>query len=156
MGKNFTKLEVKGIKGLKKALKYLPEQVRGKANASAIRFAANPIVKEAKAKAPRESGTLAESMGQKVKKYEAGYIAVSIIGPKTNSESVYKGKKRIPAFYAHLVEHGYIKPDGTKVAANPFLRPSFESKKGEALKRYQKKIWKAIKKAAAKAKTFTK
>jgi hypothetical protein len=52
------------------------------------------------------SGLLRKALGLSTKTYSSGII-VSVIGVNRNIRGIYKGKKRVPAEYAHLVELGH-------------------------------------------------
>ena len=144
-------MSITGDKQLKKLLKQLPEKVQRKVMSAAMRKAVKPIQSAAQAKAPVDTGTLALSMGSKVKTYAKSKTTVGIIGPKTGFSSESGGKKRnVPAFYAHLVEKGHIASDGSRVPPHPFLEPAAKAQSGATLAAMQGQIAIGVVKEAKK------
>jgi HK97 gp10 family phage protein len=73
----------------------------------AVKAGAKPVAAAAKAGARRESGALKQSIGIKAGKGKKGLtLAFAVIGARTKTEKVFKGRKRKPSHYAHLVEKG--------------------------------------------------
>ena len=143
-------MSITGDKQLKKLLKQLPEKVQRKVMSAAMRKAVKPIQSAAQAKAPVDTGTLALSMGSKVKTYAKSKTTVGIIGPKTGFSSESGGQRNVPAFYAHLVEKGHISSDGSRVPPHPFLEPAAKEQSGAALAAMQSKIADGVIKEAKK------
>ena len=139
-----------GDKELERTLKTLGERVQRKVTRQAVNAACTPIVKAARNNAPEESGLLKESLAKKIKTYPASMTVVGIIGPDTETKGEYKGEKRWPAKYAHLVENGHINPDGKFVPPHPFMRPAYESTQAMALDAMKDKLGKGIEREAAK------
>lgn len=116
----------------------------------------------AKARAPKRSGALKQSIGIKSQKGTRGKTAaLAIVGARVKVQKAVKplrGKKKViarPAKYAHLVEKGtkaHAGHPGTK--PRPFLRPAFDAVKTQALAAAAKviaaEIQKVIDRAAAK------
>ena len=99
----------------------------------------------------KSTGTLARSMGRKVKIYPSG-IAVGIVGPRNGmgrAVTLKSGRQLYmdPVHYSHLVEFGTHRS-----RAKPFLRPAWESSKGQARLALESTIRDGIDKAAAKGK----
>lgn len=126
-------LSVTGDKQIKRLLKTLPDKVQRKVMKAAMKKAVKPIETAAQAKAPQDTGTLALSIGNKVKSYNKSKVTVGIVGPKTGFSSESEGERKVPAWYAHLVEKGHIAPDGTRVPPQPFLGPAAEEQEGAAV-----------------------
>lgn len=126
-------IELQGAKELRKLLKHLPDRVARKVLRAAVNKAATPIVKSARRKASKESGTLRKSMGKKLVVNKKTGSVMAIIGPRREVTGEFEGKQRVPANYAHLVEDGHIAADGSHVPAKPFLRPAYDEGKGPAL-----------------------
>ncbi|AMV23419.1 hypothetical protein VT84_03350 [Gemmata sp. SH-PL17] len=125
----------------------------------AVKAGAKPVQQSAKVRAPRrkKSGALKQSLGVKAKKGTRGQtLAFAVIGARRKVEKVYKGKKTIPAYYAHLVEKG-TKPHSLRsrkrslfqkvrdyltkkrrwhpgAKAQPFLGPALDSQRNEVSK----------------------
>lgn len=115
--------KVNGLDDVMKTLAKLKQSTRTKILRKAVTQGAKPILKDARSKAPVESGLLKKSLGTKIKTYPSG-VVVAVIGPRmefktdpktSKRKQVYKrtGKaklkrfeRRQPAYYAHLVEKG--------------------------------------------------
>src|SRR4051812_39168403 len=119
-------MEVKGAKELERVFRTLGDRVQRKVLRQSVNAASTPVVKAARSKAPKQSGLLRKALGKKVKSYAASETAVGIVGPRNNVVGEFKGKKRWPAKYAHLVEGGHIDENGNPVPPQPFLRPAFD------------------------------
>lgn len=143
-------VELLGDKQLKKLLKDLPDKVQKKVMKAAMRKAVKPIQAAAQAKAPVDTGTLALSMGNKIKSYNDSKVTVGIVGPKTGFSSESNGVRKVPAWYAHLVEKGHIARDGTRVPPQPFMAPAAESQEPAALAAMQGTLADGIVKEAKK------
>ena len=85
-----TKINIKGMAELSKLLKELPEKVQRNVVRSALRAGAKPILEEAKANAPVDSGALRDSLE----------IATSGKG------GVPTATVRTKLFYARFIEYG--------------------------------------------------
>lgn len=146
-------VKIEGLKELDQALGKLKEDLRGKALYSALHFAVNPMLKEAKAKAaqapePHEmeygGGTVTVKPGllkSSLKKRrltrrehaQGNYsAAVGIVISKKNPQKLYPR-------YWHFLERGT-----SKMSATPFLRPAFDHNKDEAVHRFKKKLGERI------------
>lgn len=158
---------------LARKLSKLSGKVEIKLLARAARAAAKPIVKAARAKAPRESGLLVESLGTFVKRYKRSKTAVAIVGPRRNfrvrkrAQITGASKGREPANYAHLVEGGtrpHFQPHaiiggivftafhhpGIPRGKFEFLKPAFDEHKSQAFGVMKRELSKGIAKEAAK------
>lgn len=100
-----TEIHLDGMKELATFLDQLPKRSAKKALRSAVTAGAAPIAKAAKAEAPDQSGTLKRAQSKKVKVYPNGN-AVAIIGANKATTGTFNGRKRVPAFYMHLVLQG--------------------------------------------------
>lgn len=101
-----------------------------KANAKTVsnQAAANDLV----AQANKSTGTLAKSMGRKVKIYRQSGAAVGIVGPRKGFARTVRLKTgrevyMDPVKYAHLVEFGT-----RRSRAKPVMRPAWDSTKVES------------------------
>jgi HK97 gp10 family phage protein len=132
--------EIEGVTQTLNAFALLGNRIRKKGVRRAVTKTSRSISKIAKSNAPRETGLLKKSIGQKVKTYPSGNV-VGIIGPrygfrravkvkisKRGKRSLRLGKKgeegkryRNPVNYAHLVELGT-----KRSRAKPFLKPARE------------------------------
>ena len=158
-----------GFKQLERSLSKLPKELSSGVERTALRTAAKPIEKKAKASAPtgtgKHSGLLKKSIGITVKKQKKGRNSGNLsarIGIRTGFKvslgmriaRVTKGKRVIgqayeafkdPTKYAHLVEFGT-----SREAAKPFMRPAAEGSRGEVAsllaKGYDKGLARIVKK----------
>ena len=137
------KLEDKGLQKLLEKLSTLPKKVQKKTLNKAIAAGNRIILGAAKARVRRRTGMLARALGQRVKIYRSGGVVVGITGPRTGYVKTRTGRKATalakrfaaagvkPTKYAHLVEQGHSGPH--PAPAYPFLRPAFDSTRGQVL-----------------------
>ena len=85
------------------ALKGLPQKISREAAFAALVIAAIPIVEAAKAYCPVETGSLRQSLGSVIRKYQRGMLFIQLVGARRG----FGVKGREPANYAHLVENGH-------------------------------------------------
>lgn len=163
------KFKMDGFKELEKALSKLPKDLRDGVERTALRTAAKPIEKKAKAGAPvgvgEHSGLLKKAIGITVKKQKKGRNVGNLsarVGIRTGFKvslgiriaRVTKGKRvagqayeafKDPIKYAHLVEFGTARE-----AAKPFMRPAAEGSRNEVAsllaKGYDKGLTRIVKK----------
>lgn len=143
-------MELFGDKALAKTFKTLGERVQRRVLRQAVNAASTPVVKAARSKARKQSGLLKKSLGKKVKTYPEKMTVVGIIGPRRDVQGEYKGVKRVPANYAHLIEGGKINSDGSYTPPEPFLRPAYDETEGQALNVMRDKLASGVVKEAAK------
>ena len=165
---NTRDVQVIGAREVEAALRGLPQKVQRRAMRRALNMAGTPIVRRARSLAPVDDGDLRRSLGKKVT-VDRNPAAHSVlkIGPRTKYPGKTPGKS--PANYAHLVEfgtaahkiparpilkigplvvRGVVSHPGS--AAQPFLRPAFESTKAEALARFRTKLVESIERLASR------
>jgi HK97 gp10 family phage protein len=139
---------IDGVKELAAGLRSLPRQVQRSGLRKAVTPAATPIVKAAKSSAPKQTGLLKKSLTKKIQTYKRTDTVVAVIGARADAGGEYKGRRRVPAKYAHLVEQGHGGPH--PASAKPFLKPAFEANKGNALRIMAGKLAEFILTAAAR------
>ena len=122
-----------GDKHLAKLLTGLGDKVARKVTRQAVTTAANPVLKAARAKAPKRTGLLAKSLGKKVKTSKDKQTVTALVGPRRDVVGTFEGKPYKPSRIAHLVENGKINADGSHTPAQPFLRPAADETQGQAL-----------------------
>jgi HK97 gp10 family phage protein len=142
--------EIEGLEDLIKNLHTLPERTARKVVRSAVNTALTPSLRAAREHAPEESGTLKLSLAKKVKTYTDNNVIVGIIGPDKGVSSEFKGEKRVPWRYAHLVESGHIDEAGNFVPGKPFMRPAYDETESQMVSIMEDKVGKGIEKEAAK------
>ncbi len=149
-----TTVRITGAREMEAVLRRLPGEIAQKALTAALRQAAEPVLDEARARAPVGK----ESKGRvRFRRSRKGKVTVSNYGklrpslriatvpasrtPHSATVVVTVGK----AFWGLFVEFG------TRfMAARPFLRPAFEARKMEALNRLGQSLGEQIEKAARK------
>lgn len=125
-------MKVEGGDKLARRLQMLAEETARKHMREAVLEGAEVIRVEASEKAPRKTGTLAEDIQKEIKKQTKSRVEIHV-GP---------GKK---GWYGRLVEEGHAIVVGGRRKAKkkpgrvvghappqPFLRPAFDEKAGEA------------------------
>ena len=153
---------VTGLDEVLRKLKKLPERIQKNVVVGAVRAGTKPIVKEAKALVPTNTGTLKKSIGATKRRSKNKNIIHFSITPR-----VKKG-----GWYAHFVEFGtYAKLDhpmkkqrtgklgkrrekivakGLGIKPHPFMRPAFEKKGEESIKFVREYMKKRVDKEIAK------
>lgn len=144
-----SKLSITGDRDLERTLKTLGDKVQKRILRGAVTAGARPIQRAAKTKAAKESGLLKKALGTKVKANKNGTVTVRI-GPRTNIEGTYKGRKRRPVRYAHLVEKGFIDAKGNFHAPQAYLGPAADEQAGAAINATAAKLSEGIAREAAK------
>jgi HK97 gp10 family phage protein len=143
-------MELHGAKDLQDLLNGLGDRVLRKVARQSVSAGATPIAQSAKANAPEQSGLLRKSIKKKVKTYKDTQTVVAIVGPDSSVRGEYKGEKRVPAKYAHLVEDGHIDANGNHVPAHPFMRPAADANESRSAQIIEQKMADGIEREAAK------
>lgn len=146
------KIQIEGLNELKQAFDLLPKRVAARAASKSVRAGAKPILKAAKAKVPKDTHNLENSIASKIlnKNRDAMNVA-AIIGPRvkyrrvTNKTSAKYNDKVNDGFYGYFVEHGT-----RKMRARPWLRPAFDENKVAAQQAIVNTIGEAIQAEAQK------
>lgn len=144
------KVQLIGGKELERKFRTLAERVQRKVLRGAVSAGATPVMKATKGKVKIETGTLQLSIGKKVKAYSKTGSVVGVIGPRFQVTSMYKGRKRRPAFYAHLAEKGHIAANGTFVPGNHAVENAAAESESQAMGTISDKLAKGVMKEAAK------
>ena len=105
--------EIEGLKELAKDIDALTEGFKRSMMRTALRGAARPVVKGAKARVPVDEGDLKRSLIAKVSVTRDGRGEARVIARTT---------KGFHGFHAHLVELGT-----SQQSAQPYLRPSLDA-----------------------------
>lgn len=147
MAKGAFSFKLEGSKKLQKALADLGKASRQrKVLRQSLNKASTPVNREAKRRAPRDTGTLRKSIGKVSRTYSGGSVVV-VIGARTGFSYVDEfGNNHEPVNYAHLVEFGHAGPFPAE--AHPFLRPAYESKEKQIQRIFNETAWEKIKKEA--------
>lgn len=141
-------MNLTGFKELAKALRELGPRVAKNTLRRSVAAGATIIKTEARARAPKDTGEMAKDIMVKRERDTRGEMAATYsVFVRSGKKSRLAGKGRNvqkDSYYWKFVEFGT-----SKMAAKPFLRPSFESKKEEAVKVIGEKLDEGIQKAAA-------
>jgi HK97 gp10 family phage protein len=125
-------------KKLLESLKQFPINIQKNVITGAVRAGAKPILTAAKANVPVDTGNLKKSLGTTKRKTEDKNIVRFSISPRRGGNS--------DGFYGHMIEFGT-----SKMVAQPFLRPAFESQDNESIKAVSEYLAKRIDKEIEKA-----
>ena len=102
------KIDVQGIVPLVGKFDMLKNSVRRRILRRANVASSRPVLATARKTSAfiDRSGLLRQSLVMKTKTYRSGVVA-TVVGSDRNVKGVYRGKSRVPANYAHLVEMGH-------------------------------------------------
>lgn len=129
---------ITGAKELERALGELPKKIARTVVRKAVRKGAKIMAAEAKSNARRNVGG---SMGKLIAR-RIGVSAATRQRPgsytmymdvKADEEFVHVSKDGNRSWIPNAIEYGHIARGGGFVPPNPYLRPAFDSKKGEAI-----------------------
>jgi HK97 gp10 family phage protein len=128
-----------GGKELEQALRQLPPSVTAKTVIKrALIKAAEPILRTARAMAPKDTGNLKAAIGSGTVLSKRQRVLFPV--PKGDVQ-VYVGVSPKANRYAHLLEFGT-----RLVKARPFMRPSWDGHKAETLETIRELMWLEIRK----------
>lgn len=141
-------MSLTGFKEFADALRHLGPRIAKNSLRRAVAAGATIIKNEALALAPKDTGEMAKDILVKRERDTKGEMSAKYsVFVLTGKKSRLKGKRRDvqrDSFYWRFVEFGT-----SKMAAHPFMRPAFESRKGDAVKAIGDKLDDGIQKAAA-------
>lgn len=138
-GKALDKLEALGDAAIRRGMR------------ESLRAAAKPGIKSMRSKASTESKALRRSIGVSVRAYPASKNAYAIVGPRRGVTSVWNGKRRVPVFYAHLINNGFNHHrSGRSISGTRFIDRSLADSKGIMRRVYNQEIGKRIMKHAVR------
>lgn len=125
-------VKTEGLRELDRALNQLPLRARSSVLRGALNKAADPIVKEARALVPVDTGLGKKSIRKRASTPRAanGFNAVVTIGFLQR------------AFYLRFIELGT-----SKIPAKPFLRPAFDNNIKAAMEMFRQELRARIEKA---------
>lgn len=155
-------VKIDGIEDMIQNLEKLGTRVALRGPAAAVRAGGSVIVKEMRRRAPKDTGSLKKSLGQRVKTYRGSKTVTSIVGARSKRYDTAKGRRN-PAYYAHLIELG-VKPHRTgkkKIGyrrgagmhpgfrGRPFMRPGWDAAAPRAVDAVADKMTQVFEKEAA-------
>lgn len=137
-----TTTRVEGLRELEKALGNLPKAVGKRFLRNALKEMAKPIADDYRSQAPRDEGSLRDSIGvgTKLTRRQRSLHRRMFRDDRASAE-VFAGAGGLPQ--AHLKEFGTFKEP-----AQPALRPAWDSNKGNLIPAFSKKAWDQIDKRA--------
>ena len=158
--------KIVGLDALNRKLQTFGWRVYKNVMRRAVRAAAKPIVRKARATAPVRTGTLKKSIDVRIKAYQRSETVVAVIGARKDiaygggglakrakGQSKSEFAKATEGFHKpfkiiHLVERGH---GGKKPArARPFLEPALISQSHAAISALKSKLAAGIAKEAAR------
>lgn len=154
------RLKLTGLRETQRALKKLPDEIEVLAVERALTEAAEPMRAMAEELAPRarDENSLQDNIVITTRLTTSG--RASAPADRRDEATVYLGpdlEKPGAAPHAHLVEFGtgprFHDETGKYVGqmpAQPFMRPAFDSKKAETVRRFGPLLWEIIKRNAVK------
>lgn len=143
MQASIVEMRVVGLAELTKAMRELPVEVHASALRPAVSAAAGVVQKDARLRAPRDTGTLAKAIYRtRSRSLSSGTMETAIVGVRFGKRYRKRGQD---AWYWKFIEFGT-----SKMAARPFLRPAFESTKKKQLDAMVLSLKKGIARAAEK------
>jgi len=130
--------QVLGLAELDERLRVLPEAVRGQVLTQALLSAAEPIVTEARNRAPIRTDGKVKKIGKGARGRLPGFLRASVRrargGVKDTTATVQIGPAKA-AFYGMFSEFGT-----SKQSARPWLRPAFEIAADAAVELLREKL----------------
>lgn len=139
-------VKVQGLAELKRAMAEIPVAMQGKVALELLRKAGKPMLDDARARAPARTGKLRKNI----------YLARARDSTQQSPLIVIRVRRRGKAGDPKNAYYWLFQELGTsKMAARPFLRPAFESKKGEALTILRTATAEQVEKAARKVAKYT-
>lgn len=142
-------MSLSGFRELAAALRELGPRVAKNALRRSVSSGAAVIRDAAKSNAPEDTGKLKRAIGIKRSKDARGEMSakyqVFVRQAKNGSigQKNVKAYGKFDAFYARWIEFGT-----SKMPAQPFLRPAFESQKENAVESIKEKLTDGVQKAA--------
>ena len=158
-------VSIEGYQEIREMFHKLGDKVVKKVVGKALRAAGAPIRKEARENLKRNGSVVTEqlwrTMQVKLVRQKSTQTRLLVVGAKNKTVTI-KGKRVNPAKYSHLVEFGtQIHPIVAKggwlnfgggfktvvkkvthpgAEAKPFIRPAYDTKKGEAKTKFEQKL----------------
>jgi HK97 gp10 family phage protein len=147
MTKPFVEIkEVKGLAELQQALMALPEELRQGPLRSSVSAAAKVVQDAARANAPVDTGTLQKAIYRTRSKSGSSVVQeMAIVSIRYGKRFRKRG---LDAWYWIFKEFGT-----SKKAAQPFLRPAFDSTKDRQLETLRERLARGIQRAAEKVRS---
>jgi HK97 gp10 family phage protein len=141
-----TSVELVGSDILTARLLAIPEKIRRQVETQAIRQGNQLVLTSLRQQVPTETGTLQKSLKHDIRKYKGGNLLVGRVGADYNFVKTYKGKKRRPAKYLHLVDLGFKHwRSGKQIEGKHFREKTMEQLKGQIERLFEFAVAEALK-----------
>lgn len=140
-------ITIEGLAPILAALENIKFGAKNKILRTALRKGSRPILAQAKALCPVETGTMRKALGV-VGTTKKGIVTYKIGARRDKGVNTPKGF-RDPVHYIHLVELGHI--GITHAPPYPFLRPAYDTQSVQALDIIKISVFEEIEKEANKA-----
>lgn len=134
-------MQVFGLDELSKKLKEMPIKLAKNGLRAAVNAGAEVIRKDAVARVPVLTGRLKKAIYKKQIREQSNNVQQTFFVGARNGKKYRKANK--DAYYWRFLEFGT-----SKMAAKPFLRPAFDTKKTQAVDAIAKKLKERIEKYA--------
>lgn len=141
--------KIEGLEDVADRLAELSLTVQNRIVRESATTAMEPAVAEAKARCPKDTGNLAESIGlKKVKsrgRYKKGLFVLSL-GPRQGFGWAYEGgtRENLPFKYGVPVEYGHVMKNGMFKPAAAFLRETYYNQRDAIVERFAKAMRDAV------------
>ena len=153
------KIDFTGLGPLQALLEALPPAFQKRALVPAVRSATYIILNAARVKLVMNrsirTGLLYTSLGRKVKFYKRTGVAYGVVGPRVGWVGQFNGRRINPNKYAHLVEGGHLKADGTRVPPKPFLRTAKDENRAKIFRKMKAMSTKGLAREVARLRVLT-
>lgn len=121
----FVDISVLGDKALERKLRKLDERVQKKIVRKALRSGAKPVLADAKAYVPIDTGALESELKITASRARRGFFGVQVATPPRSILGIGPDDK---GYYPAILEYG-----SDKMEPIPYLRPAFDNNRGRAL-----------------------
>ena len=143
MAQQAIRVKVEGLAELRRALLQLPEEIRGGPLRAAVSAGLKVVQQKAIADAPIDTGTLKRAIYRTRSREGSSRVQEEgIVGVRSGKKFQ---KSNRDAWYWRFLEFGT-----RHIAAQPFLRPAFDSTTSQQIEALRVKLAAAIERAAAK------
>lgn len=125
---------INGVADVRRALRKLGSKTLAKKVArQAVSASATIVLKAVRRRTPQDEGVLRKAMRKKV--YSKGWDHNAVVG--ADVDEMRDGDR--PTNVDHLLEYGHV-ADGTRVPAQPFVRPAADESLPEARREYERRL----------------
>lgn len=138
-------IKIEGLKPILNKMKNLSQSKAATALSGAMNKAAKPVISAARKAAPKESNALRKSLGANIRKYKRKMFIFMAVGARKGMSTEYKGRKRSPNRYLHILEGGSRKFSGLH-----FMRNALANMRSKVISIFKVELAKRVEKALSK------